>query len=32
VEGAGLEITPAPSVRETGDPLKAVLTGWGIIQ
>ncbi|MGD9265150.1 MAG: DUF6305 family protein [Lysobacterales bacterium] len=32
VEGTGLEITPAPSVRETGDPLKAVLTGWGIIQ
>ena len=31
-EGAGLEIIPAPSVRETGEPLKQVLTGWSIIQ
>lgn len=32
VEGTGLEITPATSVRETGEPLKQVLTDWGIIQ
>jgi hypothetical protein len=32
VEGTGLEIIPAPSVRETGDPLKTVLAGWGITQ
>jgi len=32
VEGTGLEIIPAPSVRETGEPMKQVLTQWGIIQ
>ena len=32
VEGTGLEIIPAPSVRETGEPMKQVLTQWSIIQ
>ncbi len=32
VEGTELEIIPASSVRETSEPLKQVLTEWGIIQ
>ena len=32
VEGTGLEIIPAASVRETTEPLKLVLTDWGVIQ
>lgn len=32
VEGTGLEIIPAKSVRETSEPLKQVLTEWGILQ
>jgi len=32
VEGTELEIIPASSVRQTGEPLKLVLTDWGIIQ
>lgn len=32
VEGTGLEIIPATSVRATGEPLKQVMTEWGIIQ
>ncbi len=32
VGGTELEIIPAASVRETGEPLKQVLTEWGIIQ
>jgi hypothetical protein len=32
VESTGLEIIPAPSVRETGEPMKQVLTQWSIIQ
>ena len=31
VEGTGLEIIPAPSVRETTEPLKQVLTEWGVL-
>lgn len=31
VEGTGLEIIPAPSVRETTEPLKLVLTQWGVL-
>lgn len=32
VEGTDLEITPAASVRETTEPLKAVLTQWEVLQ
>lgn len=32
VEGTDLEIIPAKSVRETSEPLKQVLTEWGILQ
>ena len=32
VEGTDLEIIPAASVRETTEPLKMVLTQWGVIQ
>lgn len=32
VEGTGLEILPASSVRETTEPLKMVLTEWGVLQ
>lgn len=32
VEGSGLEILPANSVRETSEPLQVVLTGWGVLQ
>lgn len=32
VEGTGLEIIPASSVRETTEPLKTVLTEWGVLQ
>jgi hypothetical protein len=32
VEGTDLEIIPAASVRETTEPLKLVLTDWGVIQ
>ncbi len=28
---AGIEVIPAPSVRETSEPLKAVLTDWGVL-
>jgi hypothetical protein len=28
---AGVEVIPAPSVRETSDPLKQVLTEWGVL-
>ena len=31
VEGTDLEIIPAPSVRETTEPLKQVLTEWGVL-
>ncbi len=31
VEGTGLEITTAPSVRGTTEPLRQVLTEWGIL-
>ena len=31
VEGTDLEILPAKSVRETGEPLQQVLTEWGIL-
>lgn len=31
VEGTELEIIPAPSVRETTEPLKLVLTEWGVL-
>lgn len=31
VEGTDLEILPSNSVRETGEPLKLVLTEWGIL-
>lgn len=31
VEGTNLEIIPAPSVRETTEPLKQVLTEWGVL-
>ena len=31
VEGSDLEIIPAPSVRETTEPLKQVLTEWGVL-
>ena len=32
VEGSGVEILPANSVRETSAPLQQVLTEWGVIQ
>jgi len=32
VEGTDLEIIPASSVRGTTDPLKVVLTQWGVLQ
>ena len=32
VEGTDLQIIPAASVRETTEPLKLVLTEWGVIQ
>jgi hypothetical protein len=31
VEGTDLEIIPAPSVRETTEPLRQVLTEWGVL-
>ena len=31
VEGTGLEIMPASSVRETQEPLKLLLTEWGVL-
>ena len=31
VEGTDLEIIPAPSVRETTEPLSQVLTEWGVL-
>jgi hypothetical protein len=31
VEGTGLEITPASSVRETQVPLKLMLAQWGVL-
>ena len=31
VEGTDLEIIPAPSVRETTEPLRLVLTEWGVL-
>ena len=31
VEGSDLQIIPAPSVRETTEPLRQVLTEWGIL-
>lgn len=31
VEGTELEIIPAPSVRETTEPLQLVLTEWGVL-
>ena len=32
VEGTDIQIIPAASVRETTEPLKLVLTEWGVIQ
>jgi len=31
VDGTDLEIIPAPSVRETTEPLRVVLTEWGVL-